>query len=379
MAPIAIHSVNDTAAFPDGYAFRPERKNTYKIAQIGADGIGPEVINAGVQAVHAVAKKVGSFKVDFTELDWSSDRYKKTGSYVPADYLDILKQHDAIFFGAVGAPDVPDHISLWGLRLAICQPYMYANVRRTKVLPGTSSPLSNLKPGDLDWCIIRENSEGEYAGHGGRSHRGLDHEIGTEVTIFTRTGIRRIARYAFQVAQSRPRKLLTYVTKSNAMRNGMVLWDEVIKEVAKEFPDVTMDFMLVDAMTVRMTLHPQSLDTILATNLHADILSDLAAALAGSIGIAPTANIDPSRTMPSMFEPIHGSAFDITGMGIANPVGTFWTACEMLDWLGEHEASKILMKAVEQTCADGIKTKDLGGKANTQEVTDAVVERIRAL
>ncbi|WWC68258.1 tartrate dehydrogenase [Kwoniella pini CBS 10737] len=379
MAPIAMRPVNEPAAFPDGYAVRPERKNTYKIAQIGADGIGPEVINAGVQVVHAVAKKVGMFKVDFTELDWSSDRYKKSGSYVPADYLDILKQHDAIFFGAVGAPDVPDHISLWGLRLAICQPYMYANVRRTKVLPGTTSPLSNLKPGDLDWCIIRENSEGEYAGHGGRSHRGLEHEIGTEVTIFTRTGIRRIARYAFQVAQSRPRKHLTYVTKSNAMRNGMVLWDEVIKEVAKEFPDVTMDSMLVDAMTVRMTLDPQSLDTILATNLHADILSDLAAALAGSIGIAPTANIDPSRTMPSMFEPIHGSAFDITGMGISNPVGTFWTACEMLDWLGEHEASKILMKAVEQTCADGIKTRDLGGKADTQEVTDAVIERIRAL
>nr|XP_019044402.1 tartrate dehydrogenase [Kwoniella bestiolae CBS 10118]OCF23332.1 tartrate dehydrogenase [Kwoniella bestiolae CBS 10118] len=356
-----------------------ERKNIYKIAQIGADGIGPEVINAGVQALHAVAKKVGSFQLDFTELDWSSDRYKKTGSYIPEDYLDILKKHDAIFFGAVGAPDVPDHISLWGLRLAICQPYMYANVRRTKVLPGTSSPLSNLQPGDLDWCIIRENSEGEYAGHGGRSHRRLDHEVGTEVTIFTRTGIRRIARYAFQVAQSRPRKLLTYVTKSNAMRNGMVLWDEVIKEVSKEFPDVTMDHMLVDAMTVRMTLHPKSLDTILATNLHADILSDLAAALAGSIGIAPTANIDPSRTMPSMFEPIHGSAFDITGMGIANPVGTFWTACEMLDWLGEHEASKLLMKAVEQTCADGVRTRDLGGRANTQEVTDAVIQRLRVL
>ncbi|WWC86576.1 tartrate dehydrogenase [Kwoniella dendrophila CBS 6074] len=379
MSPIAIYPVNEANAFPEGYATQPERKNVYKIAQIGADGIGPEVIEAGVQAVHAVAKKVGSFKVDFTELDWSSDRYKKTGSYVPADYLDILKQHDAIFFGAVGAPDVPDHISLWGLRLAICQPYMYANVRRTKVLPGTSSPLSGLQPGDLDWCIIRENSEGEYAGHGGRSHRGLDHEIGTEVTIFTRTGIRRIARYAFQVAQSRPRKLLTYVTKSNAMRNGMVLWDEVIKEVAKEFPDVTMDSMLVDAMTVRMTLHSKSLDTILATNLHADILSDLAAALAGSIGIAPTANIDPSRTMPSMFEPIHGSAFDITGLGISNPVGTFWSACEMLDWLGENEASRLLMKAIEQTCADGIKTKDLGGNANTQQVTDAVIDRIRAL
>ncbi|OCF59350.1 tartrate dehydrogenase [Kwoniella mangroviensis CBS 10435] len=379
MSPIAIHPVNETAAFPEGYATQPERKSTYKIAQIGADGIGPEVIEAGVQAVHAVAKKVGTFKVDFSELDWSSDRYKKTGSYVPVDYIEILKKHDAIFFGAVGAPDVPDHISLWGLRLAICQPYMYANVRRTKVLPGTSSPLKNLQPGQLDWCIIRENSEGEYAGHGGRSHRSLDHEIGTEVTIFTRTGIRRIARYAFQVAQSRPRKLLNYVTKSNAMRNGMVLWDEVINEVSKEFPDVTMDHMLVDAMTVRMTLHPDSLDTILATNLHADILSDLAAALAGSIGIAPTANIDPSRTMPSMFEPIHGSAFDITGMGIANPVGTFWSACEMLDWLGEHEASKVLMKAVEQTCADGITTKDLGGSANTREVTDAVIQRIRAL
>lgn len=241
-----------------------------------------------------------------------------------------------------------------------------------------------------------------------------------EVTIFTRVGIKRIATYAFQLAQARPRKLLTYVTKSNAMRNGMVLWDEVINEVAKDFPDVvsirihldcihfaltfdsvdqTMDHMLVDAMTVRMTLHPESLDTILATNLHADILSDLAAgesttrflsftfsaeltqllntsALAGSIGIAPTANIDPSRTMPSMFEPIHGSAFDITGMGIANPVGTFWSACEMLDWLGEHEAAALLMKAIEKTCADGVFTKDLGGNADTAQVTQAVIDAI---
>ncbi|KAI9634524.1 putative tartrate dehydrogenase [Dioszegia hungarica] len=363
-------------AYPAGHAAPPERKSVYRIAQIGADGIGPEVISAGVQVVHAAAEKIGTFSADFTELDWSSDRYKRTGSYVPDDYIEVLKQHDAIFFGAVGAPDVPDHISLWGLRLAICQPYMYANVRRTRILPGTESPLRNCKPGDLDWCIVRENSEGEYAGHGGRSHRGLEHEIGTEVTIFTRTGIKRIARYAFQLAQSRPRKLLTYVTKSNAMRNGMVLWDEVIKEVAKEFPDVTTDFMLVDAMTVRMTLNPRSLDTILATNLHADILSDLAAALAGSIGIAPTANIDPSRTMPSMFEPIHGSAFDITGKGLANPVGTFWSACEMLHWLGEHEAAELIMRATEQACADGVKTRDLGGDAGTAEVTRAVIERI---
>ncbi|GFZ46502.1 hypothetical protein JCM24511_04749 [Saitozyma sp. JCM 24511] len=378
MAPIAIHADSQAPVFPAGYAAPPERKSLYKIAQLGGDGIGPEVIDAGVQVIRAAAKKLGTFSVDFNELDWSSDRYKKTGSYVPDDYIEVLKKHDAIFFGAVGAPDVPDHISLWGLRLAICQPHMYANVRRTRILPGTESPLRNCQPGDLDWCIVRENSEGEYAGHGGRSHRGLEHEVGTEVTIFTRTGIRRIARYAFQLAQSRPRKLLTYVTKSNAMRNGMVLWDEVINEVAKEFPDVTMDHMLVDAMTVRMTLHPKSLDTILATNLHADILSDLAAALAGSIGVAPTANIDPSRTMPSMFEPIHGSAFDITGMGLANPVATFWTACEMLDWLGEHEAAKLIMAATEQTCRDGVKTKDLGGSAGTKEVTDAVIQRIMA-
>ncbi|WRT64465.1 tartrate dehydrogenase [Kwoniella shivajii] len=379
MSLIGNHSGAQHESAFEGYANRPERKSTYEVAQIGGDGIGPEVINAGVQAIHAVAKKIGTFTVNFMELDWSSDRYKRSGKYVPEDYIEILHRYDAILFGAVGAPDVPDHVSLWGLRLAICQPHMYANVRRTKVLPGISSPLKGLSPGDLDWCIIRENSEGEYAGHGGRSHRGLEHEIGTEVTIFTRTAIRRIARYAFQVARSRPRKLLTYVTKSNAMRNGMVLWDEVIKEVAKEFPDVTMDHMLVDAMTVRMTLQPKSLDTILATNLHADILSDLAAALAGSIGIAPTANIDPSRTMPSMFEPIHGSAFDITGMGVANPVGTFWSACEMLDWLGESEASQLLMEAIEKTCADGIKTRDLGGNANTQEVTNAVIERIEAL
>ncbi|KLT42433.1 tartrate dehydrogenase [Cutaneotrichosporon oleaginosum] len=348
---------------------------SYKIAQIGGDGIGPEVISAGVAVLKAVAKKAG-FSLDFTELDWSSDRYKRTGSYVPKDYIEILKQHDAIFFGAVGAPDVPDHISLWGLRLAICQPHMYANVRPTRILAGTQSPLRDCAPGDLDWVIIRENAEGEYAGHGGRSHRGLPHEMGTEVSIFTRAGIERIARFAFETARARPRKMLTYVTKSNAMRNGMVLWDEVIEGVAAEFPDVTMDHMLVDAMTVRMTLHPRSLDTILATNLHADILSDLAAALAGSIGIAPTANLDPTRTMPSMFEPIHGSAFDITGKGVANPVGTFWSAAEMLRWLGEERAAGMLMRATEAACADGIKTADLGGQAGTEEVTRAVIERL---
>ncbi|OCF45726.1 tartrate dehydrogenase [Kwoniella heveanensis CBS 569] len=361
----------------DGIAPQAHTKQVYSIASIPADGIGPEVVEAAIVVLKAIAKKRGTFQLEFTNFDWSSDRYKKTGSYVPKGHLDTLRQFDAILFGAVGAPDVPDHISLWGLRLAICQPLQqYANVRRTRVLPGTNSPLANCKPGQLDWVIVRENSEGEYAGHGGRSHTGYDHEVATEISIFTRTGVRRIARFAFQLAQSRPRRKLTYVTKSNAQRNGMVMWDEVINEVAQDFPDVELDHMLVDAMTVRMVLHPESLDTIVATNLHADILSDLAAALAGSIGIAPTANLDPSRKNPSMFEPIHGSAFDITGKGIANPVATFWTASEMLEWLGEKEAADQLMAAVEAVCVDGVKTRDLGGSANTKEVTDAVVAKI---
>jgi tartrate dehydrogenase/decarboxylase/D-malate dehydrogenase len=225
--------------------------------------------------------------------------------------------------------------------------------------------------------IVRENSEGEYAGCGGRVHRGYPEEVGTEVAVFTRAGVTRIMRYAFRLAQSRPRKFLTVVTKSNAQRHGMVMWDEIAAEVAKEFPDVTWDKMLVDAMTVRMTLQPGSLDTIVATNLHADILSDLAGALSGSIGVAPTANIDPEGRFPSMFEPIHGSAFDITGKGIANPVASFWTAAQMLDHLGEDEAAKRLMAAVEQVCAAGILTPDVGGSATTAEVTKAVIEAIR--
>ncbi|TID19459.1 tartrate dehydrogenase/decarboxylase ttuC [Venturia nashicola] len=369
---------------------------TYKIASIPADGIGPEVIEAGIQVLTKLSQTLGTFKLEFKNFDWSSDTYKKLGKYIPDGGLDELRKFDAILFGAVGAPgehdskwgemkyssmtsDVPDHISLWGLRLAICQPFQqYANVRPTKVFRGTQSPLRDCKPGHLDWVIIRENSEGEYAGQGGRSHIGKPWEIATEVSIFSRHGIERIMRFAFQTAQKRPRKKLTVVTKSNAQRNGMVLWDEVAKDVAKEFPDVEVDKMLVDAMTVRMTLQPDSVDTIVATNLHADILSDLAAALAGSIGIAPTSNLDPTRENPSMFEPIHGSAFDITGMGVANPVGTFWTAVEMLAWLGEEDASRSLLECVENVCEQGILTKDLGGTAKTKDVTEAVCREIES-
>lgn len=349
----------------------------YAIAAIPADGIGPEVISAGVEVLHALAKRQGDIEFDVHTFEWGSDYYKVHGVMMPEDGLAQLNDFDAIYFGAVGAPDVPDHITLWGLRLPICQGFdQYANVRPTRILPGIQSPLRKAVPGTLDWVIVRENSEGEYSGHGGRAHKGLPEEVGTEVAIFTRTGVTRIMRYAFKLAQSRPRKLLTVVTKSNAQRHGMVMWDEIAAEVAKEFSEVKWDKMLVDAMTVRMTLHPESLDTIVATNLHADILSDLAGALAGSLGVAPTANIDPERRFPSMFEPIHGSAFDITGKGIANPVASFWTAAQMLEHLGEAQAAATLMTAVEEVCAAGIMTPDVGGKATTREVTGAVVKAI---
>jgi tartrate dehydrogenase/decarboxylase/D-malate dehydrogenase len=297
---------------------------------------------------------------------------------MPADGADRLRPFEAILFGAVGAPDIPDHITLWGLRLAICQGLdQYANVRPTRILPGIASPLRHVSGPELDWVIIRENSEGEYSGVGGRVHKGLPIEVAQDVSVMTRTGVLRIMRYAFALARSRPRRLLTVVTKSNAQRHAMVMWDEIAAEVAREFPDVTWDKMLVDAMTMRMVMRPQTLDTIVATNLHADILSDLAAALAGSLGIAPTANINPERTTPSMFEPIHGSAFDITGKGIANPIATFWTAAMMLEHLGEKPAADRLMRAVERVTADpALHTPDLGGKATTQQVTDAVCEAL---
>jgi tartrate dehydrogenase/decarboxylase/D-malate dehydrogenase len=352
---------------------------SYRIAAIPGDGIGQEVIAAGIEVLTALAEREGGFALAFESFDWGSDYYKRHGIMMPENGRDLIKDHDAIYFGAVGAPDVPDHITLWGLRLAICQPFdQYANVRPTHILPGITSPLRHVTGPELDWVIVRENSEGEYAGVGGRVHRGLPEEVATDVSMMTRPGVARIMRFAFRLAQSRPRKFLTVVTKSNAQRHAMVMWDEIAAEVAAEFPDVAWDKMLVDAMTMRMTMKPQSLDTIVATNLHADILSDLAAALAGSLGIAPTANLNPERRFPSMFEPIHGSAFDITGKGIANPIGTFWTATMMLEHLGEPGAADRLMRAIERVTADpSLHTPDLGGRATTRQVTDAVIAAIR--
>src|SRR5258705_2839013 len=352
---------------------------TYAIAAIPGDGIGTEVVAAGLEALDAIARRDGGFTFAVDHFDWGGEYYKKHGRMMPENGRDQIRTHDAILFGSAGHPEIPDHITLWGLRLAICQPFdQYANVRPTRVLPGITSPLRNVNGGELDWVIVRENSEGEYAGVGGRVHQGSPLEAATDVAMFTRAGVERIMRFALRLAQSRPRKLLTVVTKSNAQRHAMVMWDEIAGEVAKEFPDVTWDKMLVDAMTMRMPMKPQTVDTFVATNLHADILSDLAAALAGSLGIAPTANLNPERKTPSMFEPIHGSAFDITGKGIANPVGTFWTAAMMLEHLGEKSAAKRLMKAVERVTADpSLHTPDLGGKATTKQVTEAVCEELR--
>jgi len=345
---------------------------SYRIASIPGDGIGNEVIPAGIEVLQKLAT---DFRIDFKHFDWSSKRFKETGAYIPDGGLAELKKFDAIFFGAVGAPDVPDHLSLWGLRLPICQGFdQYANVRPSRLLPGITSPMTNAR--NIDWVIVRENTEGEYSGAGGRVHPGLPNEVAMEISTFTRSGVERVHRFAFQLANKRPRKHLTLVTKSNAQRHGMVLWDEIFYQVAKDFPAVKTDRILVDAATTRMVLKPEAIDVMVASNLHADILSDLAAALSGSLGIAPTANLNPERRFPSMFEPIHGSAFDITGKGIANPVATFWTGVQMLEHLGEKDAAMRLMSAVERVCAAGVLTPDVGGKATTKDVTDAVIDAI---
>ena len=349
---------------------------TYAIATIPGDGIGKEVVPAGQQVLEAIAATSGGLRFEFENFDWGGDYYRQHGVMMPTDGLEHLRQKDAILFGSAGDPDIPDHITLWGLRLKICQGFdQYANVRPTRILPGIDAPLKRCKPEDLNWVIVRENSEGEYSGVGGRVHQGHPIEAATDVTMMTRTGVERVMRFAFKLAQSRPRKQLTVITKSNAQRHAMVMWDEIAAQISEEFPDVRWDKEIVDAATARMVNRPATLDTIVATNLHADILSDLAAALAGSLGIAPTGNIDPERRYPSMFEPIHGSAFDIMGKGLANPVGTFWSCVMLLEHLGEFEAAKRLMNAIEQVTANpALHTGDLGGKATTDQVTQAVCD-----
>jgi tartrate dehydrogenase/decarboxylase/D-malate dehydrogenase len=351
---------------------------TYRIAMVPGDGIGKEVIPAGREVLRALGKAHTSLAFEFEDFDWGGDYFRQHGVMMPAKGLEALRGKDAILFGSAGDPAIPDHITLWGLRLKICQGLdQYANVRPIRILPGIDAPLKRCRAQDLDWVMVRENSEGEYSGMGGRVHQGHPIEAATDVSILTRAGVERIFRFAFRLAQSRPRKLLTVITKSNAQRHAMVMWDEIALQIAEEFPQVAWDKELVDAATARMVNRPASLDTIVATNLHADILSDLAAALAGSLGIAPTGNIDPERRFPSMFEPIHGSAFDIMGKGLANPLGTFWSVVMMLEHLGEFAAAAKVMRAIERVTADpALHTRDLGGTATTAQVTAAVCAHI---
>ncbi len=350
----------------------------YQIALIPGDGIGKEVIPECAKVLRALEKRYPTIGFDFQEFDWGGDYYRQHGVMMPNDGLDDLRNKDAILFGSAGDPDIPDHITLWGLRLKICQGFdQYANVRPTRILPGIQTPLHKCEPHQLDWVIVRENSEGEYSGVGGRAHQGHPIEVASDMSILTRIGVERVQRFAFKLAQSRPRKHLTVITKSNAQRHGMVMWDELAVQISKEFPDVTWDKELVDAATARMVNRPESIDTVVATNLHGDILTDLAAALAGSLGIAPTGNIDPERRYPSMFEPIHGSAFDIMGKGLANPIGTFWSAVMMLEHLAENVAAKNLMKAIEKVTSNPqLHTRDLGGSAMMKDVTEAVIQEI---
>ena len=352
----------------------------YKIAVIPGDGIGPEVINSGVEVLKALSKTEPNLNIEFTTFDWGGDYFRKNGEMMPESGVEQLKEYDTIYFGSAGDPDIPDHVTLWGLRLKICQGLdQYANLRPVRLLPGINSPLRDVSEKDIDWSFIRENSEGEYSGIGGRSHKGYSHDTSMDITLFTRKGVERIQKFAFEIARSRPRKLLTLVTKSNAQRHGMVMWDEIFEEVSQDYRDVTTDKMLVDAMTTRMVLDPKSIDTVVASNLHADILTDLAASLSGSMGIAPTGNLDPDKRHPSMFEPIHGSAFDIMGKGIANPIGSYWSSVLMLESLGEISASKRLMSAIEKlTSEKKILPKDLGGSSSSIEITEAMINIILA-
>ncbi|WP_102026598.1 tartrate dehydrogenase [Salirhabdus sp. Marseille-P4669] len=354
--------------------------NTFKIAVIPGDGIGKEVIHEGLRILEFFEKTSnGTFSFDTTFFPWGCEYYLETGKMMDEDGVEKLKDFDAIYFGAVGFPGVPDHISLWGLRIAICQGLdQWANVRPVEFLPGVPRRLNHPDVDSLNWVLIRENSEGEYSGIGGRnfSGRGGGKEVAVQSSLFTELGCERIIRYAFDLARTRKRKRVTSVTKSNAQAYGMVLWDEVFKRVSQEYPDVEANQYLVDAMAARFVMHPEELEVVVASNLFADILSDLGSALSGSLGIAASANLNPERRTPSMFESVHGSAPDIAGKGIANPIGTIGSAALMLEHFGLKEEAKQLNQAIRETTNQGYLTRDLGGTHNTVEITDAILSNL---
>lgn len=357
-----------------------DNQKTHQLAIIPGDGIGKEVVQEGIRVLDFISNhSPNNFNFETDYFPWGCEYYLEHGRMMAEDGLDRLKNYDAIYFGAVGFPGVPDHVSLWGLRIAICQGFdQWANIRPVEFLPGVPSKLNHPDTDTLNWVLVRENSEGEYSGIGGRNFtgRGPGKEVAVQSSLFTEEGCERVIRYAFDLARTRKRKKVTSVTKSNAQQYGMVLWDEVFARVSKEYPDVETDQWLVDAMAANFVLHPEDLEVVVASNLLADILSDLGSALAGSLGIAASANLDPERRYPSMFESVHGSAPDIAGKGIANPIGAIGSAALMLEQLGYAEEAQLVNQSIRDATADGYLTADIGGNTSTKEMTDAILEAL---
>lgn len=352
----------------------------FRVAVIPGDGIGMEVAPAGMQALNTAAEIHGGFRLVYETFPWSCQYYLEHGKMMPENGLDILKSYDVIFLGAVGYPGVPDHVSLWGLLLPIRRTFQqYINLRPIKLLKGVRTPLANRGPADIDFLVVRENNEGEYSNMGGRIYMDTPQEVVVQNSIFTRYGVERVIRYAFELARKAGKKRVTSATKSNGINYTMPFWDGVFHAVAQEYPELEADQFHIDALTARFVTHPQTFEVVVGSNLFGDILTDLGGAIAGSIGIAPSANINPERAYPSMFEPVHGSAPDIAGKGIANPIGQIWCAAMMLDHLGFPELETLVMQSVEATMSSGICTPDLGGAARTQEVTDGICHHLKTL
>ena len=345
---------------------------TYRIAVIPGDGIGKEVVPEGIRVLEAVARRFG-FALQRREFDWSCETYLRTGAMMPADGLEQLRGFDAIFLGAVGHPSVPDHVSLWGLLIPIRRAFrQYVNLRPVKLFKGIESPLKNARAGEIDFVIVRENNEGEYSDVGGRVFQGTDREVVFQQTIFTRRGVDQILRYAFELARTR-KKHLTSATKSNGIIFTMPFWDERFRAMAREYPDVRTDQFHIDILTAHFVRHPEWFDVVVGSNLFGDILSDLGPAVVGSIGIAPSGNLNPEREFPSMFEPVHGSAPDIAGRGIANPIGQIWSGAMMLRHLGEAEGADAVEGAIATVLAEGrVRTPDLGGSSGTRDLGEAI-------
>ena len=348
----------------------------YKIALIPGDGIGNEVVPEGVRVLEAAGRKF-QIGFDWDEVPWSCAYFAKHGRMMPEDGLQQIRHHDAIFLGAVGFPGVPDHISLWGLLIPIRRRFQqYVNLRPVRLFPGIPSPLAGRQPGDIDFYVVRENNEGEYSQIGGRLYEDTDQEMVVQQTVFTRRGVDRILRYAFELARSRPKKHLTSATKSNGITVTMPFWDERFKAMAADYPDVRVDQYHVDILTAHFVQHPDWFDVVVGSNLFGDILSDLGPAVAGTIGIAPSANLNPEREFPSMFEPVHGSAPDIAGRGIANPIGQIWSGAMMLEHLGHPEAAAAVMAAIARVVKEGPRTRDMGGTASTKELGEAIASAV---